>query len=218
MNLMCEVNIMEHALQQYKNLTEFLSLALGDLYETGLFDLKNPALPLIAASKEQSDVHEEIRKFICEEACNTKKPIAGRPLVMELGKMLKVSVFYIQDEKGEAVAALWLSMRCDFFLKLGAFANAMMPICEDSATEENARLPETVTSENLEATILTMAEEFATEPARLSLNERQELILDLYEAGTFNIKGSVAKVAEILQVSEQSVYRYISKIKKNRDW
>lgn len=209
---------MDHAFIRYQKLTEFLSLALGELYETGLFDLRDPSLPLIAASKEQSDIHEDIRKLIIEEAQKNTTQIAGMPMVLELGKMLKVSVFFVQDENEEAVAALWISMRCDFFLRLNAFANAMLPQNHSVPVNGGGNSTEVITVDNLEAAILRMAKEFAAEPARLSLNERQEFILDLYDAGIFNIKGAVAKTAEVLRISEQSVYRYISKIKKNRDW
>ena len=43
-----------------------------------------------------------------------------------------------------------------------------------------------------------------------------EIILELYEMGVYSLKGSVARTAEVLQISEQSVYRYLSKIKRAR--
>ena len=43
-----------------------------------------------------------------------------------------------------------------------------------------------------------------------------ELLTDMYDEYVFSVKGSVAKTAEVLGMSEQSVYRYIAGIKKTR--
>ena len=41
-----------------------------------------------------------------------------------------------------------------------------------------------------------------------------EIIRDLNNNGMFLLKGAVATVAEVMGVSEPSVYRYLQKVKK----
>nr|WP_301951946.1 helix-turn-helix domain-containing protein [Campylobacter geochelonis] len=45
--------------------------------------------------------------------------------------------------------------------------------------------------------------------------KKQEIISALYDKGVFNIKGAVLKVADLLHMSEQSVYRYLKKVDKS---
>ena len=42
-------------------------------------------------------------------------------------------------------------------------------------------------------------------------------MVDLYDAGFFELKGAVAKAAEVLGISQKSVYRYLAKIKQARN-
>ena len=51
-------------------------------------------------------------------------------------------------------------------------------------------------------------------PDKLSQSDRVEIIRDLNNNGMFLLKGAVATVAEVMGVSEPSVYRYLQKVKK----
>ena len=61
-----------------------------------------------------------------------------------------------------------------------------------------------------------MVKEFCPGPSELTPKERKELFLDIYDTGIFRIKGAIPKTAEAMGISEQTVYRYISEIKKLR--
>lgn len=211
-------------LEQYVKLVGFLSDTLGSTFEAGLFDLTDPAYPLITAANSQSSIQEEVRAFVTETVGSRKAQadscLTNRPIEIGFGKMLKVSVFFIRNTEGKAVGALWISMRCDFFLKLDAFATSMLQFNVedmDAEEEEIQKLPTATRKPSLD-TIIEVIDEFGIEPGRMSMAERQEIICDLYDMGVYNLKGAVAMTAEALQVSEQSVYRYIAKIKKARDW
>ncbi len=61
-----------------------------------------------------------------------------------------------------------------------------------------------------------MVKEMGVEPGRISQEERLEAIFDLYDMGVFELKGAVARTADALEISAQSVYRYLAKIKRAR--
>lgn len=211
-------------LQQYEKLVTFLTETLGSTFEAGLFDLTDPAYPILAAGNSESSILEEVRAFVTEAVGSRKAQVDGcltnRPVEVDFGKMLKVSVLFIRDTEGKIAGALWLSMRCDVFLKLDAFATSMLQFnVEDMDAEEQEiqKHPTSIRKPSLD-TITEVVNRFGIEPGRMSLAERQEIICDLYDMGVYNLKGAVASTAEALRVSEQSVYRYIAKIKKARDW
>jgi len=61
-----------------------------------------------------------------------------------------------------------------------------------------------------------MVSEFSDAPDRLTPDEKTELIIDLYDSGVLDLKGAVAKTAQALRMSEQSIYRYVAKVKRGR--
>ena len=42
------------------------------------------------------------------------------------------------------------------------------------------------------------------------------MIIQLYDSGVLDLKGAVAKTAQALRMSEQSIYRYVAKVKRGR--
>lgn len=215
---------MSHELEQYQQMVGFLSETLGSPFEAGLFDLTDLAYPLIAPAGTCGDVQEQVRKMLVEVIDNGNLQgvsyLANRPIQVNLEKLLKVSIYFIRDGAGQLIGALWLSMRCDMFLKMDAFATSFLRFATGEPDQGGTGAAgETAPVRELSLdTITQVIREFSVAPARMTLEERQEVICDLYDAGVYNLKGAVARTAEELQISEQSVYRYIAKLRKARDW
>lgn len=55
---------------------------------------------------------------------------------------------------------------------------------------------------------------YAADAKRLSQKERLAVVEDLYKNGLFVLKGSVYALAQVLGVSEPTIYRYLNRIKK----
>jgi predicted transcriptional regulator YheO len=77
-------------------------------------------------------------------------------------------------------------------------------------------VPEQMVREPSLDSIGEIVAEFNVVPENTTPDERLEIMCDLYDAGVFRLKGAVAKTAEVLHMSEQSVYRYLTRIKKAR--
>ena len=217
-------NLMSDELKKYAELIPFFAETLGNAFEIDLFDLADPDYPIVASANSNIDVQEKERAFVAEAAGSQKarnrKYIANRPIQFSFSKMLKTSVFFIKDSSNEITGALCISMQCDFFMKMSGFAANLLQfntndLDDDSFYDED--IPASSKEPSLDS-ITEMVKEYGVEPERITQGERLEIICDLYDMGVYNLKGAVAKTAEALQVSEQSVYRYITKIKKARDW
>lgn len=215
---------MNDELKKYSELVPFFAKALGNLFEINLFDMTDPDYPIVASANGNGDVQERIREFLLEIAdskiVRNRKYIENRPLEINFERLLKISVYFIKDEQEKLLGALCISVQCNFFMKMSQFAMNMLQfnmedLDDDSFDGED--LSASAKEPSLDS-ITEFVKEYGVEPERITQNERLEIICDLYDMGVYNLKGAVAKTAEALQVSEQSVYRYITKIKKAHNW
>ena len=193
-------------------------------FEAGLLDMTDPDLSPVAASNEYSEAQDKVRELVASvkdsQKVQAEQLLTNHPVTFDFDKLLKVSVFFIHNAEGNVIGALWLSMRCDLFLKMETFAANMLQFCKEASSSTPTDDPyAAITSRELSLnTVTEVIRQFSDAPARMTLDERQEVICDLYDMGVYNLRGAVARTAEIMQISEQSVYRYIAKIKKARDW
>ena len=215
---------MNDELKKYSELVPFFAEALGNLFEINLFDMTDPDYPIVASANGNGDVQERVREFLSEIAdskiVRNRKYIENRPLEINFERLLKISVYFIKDEQEKLLGALCISVQCNFFMKMSQFAMNMLQFNMEDL-DDDSFYDEEISASAKEPSLDSITEfvkEYGVEPERITQNERLEIICDLYDMGVYNLKGAVAKTAEALQVSEQSVYRYITKIKKAHNW
>ena len=215
---------MNEILKKYADMIPFFAETLGSAFVLDLFDLTEPDYQIVASANSNGDIQEKVREFLSEasrsQAVRSRKYIANRPIQLSFSKLLKTSVFFIRGDNDELTGALCVSIRCDFFMRMTQFATELLKFNIGDLDDERLNGGElsTFAKEPSLESIDEMIKEYGVEPERITQNERMEIICDLYDLGVYKLKGAVAKTAEALQVSEQSVYRYITKIKKARDW
>lgn len=214
---------MNGELSQYAKLVSFLGESLGSTFESYLFDLTAPGCPVIASVNSHNDTVEKVRAFVSRAAgsrqVRERGYFANRPIEIDFGKLLKSSVFFIYGGSGMPVGALCLNMRCDLFMKMATFANSMLQFNTADLDDDGAETAADAGNQEPSLDSITrMVSGFGVEPGRFSPEERMEIIVDLYDTGVFELKGAVARAAAELQISVQSVYRYLTKIKQARDW
>ena len=222
---------MSEELNRYKKLVPFLGETLGSVFEVTLYDLRDPAYPILASANTREGDQENLRAFVMEAAesrnVQEKGYYANRMVATDAARMLKASAFFLYDKDGKAIGALCLSLRCDFFLKMSSFAGSFLNFNMEDLESELPEDFEGAVPERKEPappreisldTITEYIQDYSVEPSRISQDERMEIILDLYDMGVYGLKGAVARTALELQVSEQSIYRYLTKIKRAREW
>ena len=211
---------MNDKLEAYKGLISFLGKALPDEFDAILFDLTKKGYPTAEKSDWGRRNEKEVRRLlqdVIREGAVSDEGTFGRVTPTSDQKLEKVSFYFIK-EGGKAIGAIALNMELDTYLKFSSFLSDRLDIvCNDGVTPIN------MTNHMQRERILTdldeiedMVNEFCQDPSELTPTERKELFMDIYDTGVFRIKGAIPKAAEAMGISEQTIYRYISEIKKAR--
>ena len=211
---------MNDKLEAYKGLISFLGKALPGEFDAILFDLTEKGYPAVEKSDWGRRNEKEVRRLlqdVIREGTVSDEGVFGRVVPTSDKKLEKVSFYFIKEDS-KAIGAIALSMELDTYLKFSSFISDRLGIVgNDGVTPIN------MNSYMQRERVLTdldeideMVKEFCPGPSELTPKERKELFLDIYDTGIFRIKGAIPKTAEAMGISEQTVYRYISEIKKLR--
>lgn len=212
---------MNDILNKYSLLVSFLGGTLGNSCEVYLLDTTQRSLPVAAQHNLHRGSIGPLRRLI-REAMAVPAVVEGgallnRGLASDTGKMMKASLHFIRDDSGRTVAVLCLVVRLQSYLEMYGYLDSLIHLNNTDLDEPQADcLPREQEEPTLEL-IERMVAEFTPDPQRLTPDEKTELLLDLYDTGVFELKGAVARAADAIHMSEQSVYRYLSKIRKNRE-
>lgn len=212
---------MDDILSRYSLMVSFLGGTLGDSCEVYLLDLRQKDLPIVARHNLHRGSVGPLRRLVREALRAPRVRESGvllnRGVASDTEKLMKCSLYFIRDEAGEPVAVLCLVVRMQSYLEMFTYLEGLIRLNNNDLDEpESSGLsaqPEEPTLELIDR----MVAEFTPDPQRMTPEEKTELVLDLYDAGVFDLKGSVAKTAAAIGMSEQSIYRYLSRIRKNRE-
>jgi len=138
----------------------------------------------------------------------------------ESGEKLRSSTYFIKDENNELIAMLCVNILIspdnqvvkDLADKLinVVFANNG---AANTVTNENEKVVESLHAsiENVvDSAIGKILEEYDIPVERMSIDEKTAIVQRLNANGIFKIKGAITKVANTLQASESTIYRYLS--------
>ena len=207
-------------LEQAKATASFLSEALPVNYEIYVFDLTKKKVPVAASFRTKSRHTEALRKYV--RAILENETVVANGMLTRRGdaimekRLYRTSVQLFKDENGKPVSALVLCMDIMDLLSANETLNSLLSFDTTELEEIN---PKTADDTPIELTLEVIDREtadFTDAPERLTPDERSELLMDLYDTGVFELKGSVAHAAFVLKMSEQSIYRYLTKIRQLR--
>jgi predicted transcriptional regulator YheO len=206
--------------ERYVPLVTFLGETLPEACEIMLFDLTEKNVPLAAQRNARRTAAEPVRRYL-RLALSSKTVVdngmlTNRADVMGRERLDKTSILLIKDEDGQPVGALVLSMDLTAFLPMQAVFQNLLTFNGEELEEIRPRQEEAPPETPTLDTIDRMVAEFTADPERMTIDEKTELILDLYDEGVFELKGAVARAAFSLNMSQQSIYRYLAKIKRLR--
>ena len=228
----------ESMLKTYTSLVNFLGNALGPCYEVVLQDLSNERSGIVAIANG----HISGRSIGSPLTGNALKLIMSRKYeesdmqlnykgVLDNGHIIRSSTMFLY-ENGKPAGLLCINFDPTAFnninreiLELIHPDQFIKKYLENQMSDEpNAASHNTVTemAEYFSSDSNALMSELFSETvasidapsARLRQEEKVLLITKLYECGMFKIKGAVQYVADKLDCSPASVYRYLATVKR----
>ncbi len=223
-------------LQQFSKLTEFLGRALGPDYEVALHDLTDKDCSIVAIANNHISGREigapltnVALKIIADRSYLTSDYRVHYRGVSADGKMLRSSTFFIKDETGALIGMLCINFDDS---RYKALSDSILGLCHpDAFVETNflfdeQRLATQLLPEEPESfqhtprgvagsEVASVLRDLNVAADRLTQDEKMEVVGVLESRGVFLLKGAVKDVAEALCCSPASVYRYLSKLRKD---
>lgn len=125
------------------------------------------------------------------------------------GRVLKSASISFRDSKGELVGALCMNMDTAYFAQISQFFEQFTRTNTSDLFKGSEFKATRSPQEQIQEEINKVLIENNWQGASLSSSQKKEVVEKLYEAGAFNIRGSVASVARELKVTRPSIYKYL---------
>ncbi|HBE81028.1 MAG TPA: YheO-like PAS domain protein [Firmicutes bacterium] len=134
--------------------------------------------------------------------------------VSESGQTLRSSTYFIRDDKQQLVGMLCINIDFEKFAQFKNYLDNLIRLPQEDDDPNPVERFSSSVEEIAFDSIETLIKKNGISPERMSQDEKIEVIKELNNSGVFLLKGSVAEVAAQLKVSEATIYRYLTKIKK----
>ncbi|MEG1997470.1 MAG: helix-turn-helix transcriptional regulator, partial [Clostridiales bacterium] len=208
---------MHEKLEFYLGFAEFLGKALDKNTEVVLHETvgDNPGIVYIynghvSGRKVGAPLSEFSQEMVANKGDHSMYR-ANYATVANDGSILRSSSFFIRDEDNTLIGIFCINSNVSQYITLSEQLRELAGLTFDEDVEEDDDAQIYLTSakdvilENIQTILTDM--NVNTPPNRLTASEKQIVINILHKRGIFNLKGSVAKVAAVMCVSEPTIYR-----------
>ena len=225
----------EEKKQLYKSILYFLKSALGKNYEIVLhvkegnqFYIEEIVNGHVSNRDENSPITNLALKFYRDKIYLEENFITNYDVKTLDGKPIQGSTFFLKNKNNDLEGMICINHDLGDLKNISdALINLMPSAGLESSLEltseklsnppkndldTNGERAVEVLSNNIYDTISEFINPDLLDQVDLNIETKMNIIKELNEQGIFNIKGSVAKVAKVLNVSESSVYRYIKMV------
>lgn len=159
------------------------------------------------------------RKLISEKVYLNNDYVVGYVGEGPRGKKFRSSTLFIKDGKGELQGLLCINFDADAYWKVAKDVLKLANLSLDIKRIENRNdqeHPVEKLTENVRDIIYTVIDkDILDSGAQLSPEQKKLAISKLKEYGVFDIKGTINEVAEVMGMSESSVYRYLQMVSRD---
>lgn len=223
---------MREELKPYIKLVEFLGKCLGNNYEVFLYDLIDEDHPIIAIENSElsgrcvgSSMKNVTVKMINNSDFDSNKTdyVVRHDAISKNGKQFKSSAYLVRNAKGKAIAALCINFNIEPILNFVGFIDSLG---HDLTSLQQIKLEDVifageVFSNDSTSSLKRVYEAVLTSLGPVDFNNSQDRIKFLrlfFEKGGFQQKGAVSFLALELNISEPTIYRYINRFKKEKNF
>ena len=212
---------MHKILEQYLPLVDFLADCLGQTSEVVLHDLTDWHKSVVAirnggiSGREVGSPITDLSLKILKTASFEQLPyMANYQGTAKNGHRLKSSTYFIKDETGAMVGMLCINSDFNALYEaqeqLSTLAGMLGLKSSKGITESFNMNVEDLVRNNL----ARVCPDLEARVGRMTQKEKLEVVEGLSDLGTFLVKGAIGCVAERLNVSVPTIYRYLNMLKK----
>lgn len=209
-------------LDQYKIVAKFIAKFLGQDAQVILFDTKTETIVCVENQfQKERNVGDPIRnierKFLDDKTYERKNYAMNYRAILGENHKLRSATLFIKDENQELQGMLTINYRVaeliDVREKIDEIINGYAFQDDEYAEKEEEYLEsfENPVDGFMNRVVSNIMAEYDIPADRLSAMEKQEITKKLDSKGVFLIKGSIGHVASVLNTSEVTIYRYLSK-------
>ena len=218
---------MNNYLIKYARLVDFLGQVLGKNSEVVLHDVKDLTHSIVAIAngevsgrKVGGPATDLVIDIIKNKKYRGKNYLCNYTGYTDSGVPLKSSTFFLQDDRGEIVGLLCINTDCRNLIAARDTLNSLIQPGSgagdgaEAITENLSQSVDELLADKIRACVRRVVDPGKISMDRMSKQEKMDVVRLLYGEGVFNLKGAVAQISTAIKISEPSVYRYISMIKK----
>ena len=214
----------EEKVRSYLPLVDFLAEITGPFSEVVLHDVRHKEHSLVAIRNGQlsgREVGAPMTDFASQILRRGEHN--GRDFITNYlgkagstGKFLKSSTYFIKEDDGTIIGMLGINTDLSPFWEVQQIMGQFLSVNETINGDESgnaetsvAEEPRLSISEMVHGVMEEVLSSYSIDTARMTTEEKKEIVEELNAKGVFLLKGTVAEVAQRLDVSEQTIYRYL---------
>lgn len=207
-------------LERYIPMIKFISEILGPDAEVILYDVHSKSVyAVMNPFDDEMVVGSPMRSL--EEGFLNKNIDKEYPYIVNYHALskskhkLKSATLFLKNQQKETHAILSVNINVERLVEMRDYLNILVsgnrPYDEKVGTSFYNSFD--VSMEGIvNSTIKKEVERFGVEPCRLSQKEKLEIVRSLDKKGIFLVKGAIGDLAQELQTTETSIYRYLNKL------
>lgn len=209
---------------EIENLFTFIASIIGDLGEVILHDLRNDECSITKihnghiTGREVGPSPTEFGLKAIKSGNQASAPsyIPPHRTHSSSGRVLKSSSLFFRDENNELAYVLCVNLNVGNIVEVNKILESLTIFNNIESNTE----PEYSLKYSSKDAVMDTITEFVTKKKynlnALTSEEKKQIVNNADENGVFLMKGTISTVAEILSVSEPTVYRYLSEIRKEK--
>jgi|LGOV01.1.fsa_nt_gb predicted transcriptional regulator YheO len=216
----------DEILKSYIPMVDFIAKTYGKNCEVVLHDLRDPNNSIVAIRNNYITGRIEngpITDFALNIIQNMEKYENENYICNYTGKAekgdktLRSSTYLIKDNEKNLIGMLCINIDITSLLKARDAIDNL--IINDELLNKNKHQNEenfNMSVKDLINSYISQAlDEFGTEPSRMTMVEKKDIVKHLKDKDAFRLKGVVIEVAKSLKVSEQTIYRYLKELDRS---
>jgi predicted transcriptional regulator YheO len=211
----------DEILESYLPLVDFIASVNGKGCEVVLHDLRKLDNSIIGIKNNHitgRTINDTITDFALD-IIHKKKHKDKNYICNYMGKTsngrkkIRASTYFIRDQEDNLIGMLCTNIDVTALSNARKYIDDLIMIKENSETKEQENFSLNINA-HVNSIISKTLSEFGSEPFRMTMEEKKNIIKDLENKGVFKLKGVIGAVASSLKVSDQTVYRYLKELEK----